>query len=313
MTMKCFVGIDVAKAHLDLCDTVTKRYLKFDNDRCGIKKCLRYLIGLQPLLIVLENTGGYERNLAVALDAEGMPVAVINPRQVRDFARATGRLAKTDRIDALVLATYAGTIQPKPRGIGSPLNRRMKDLVARRNQLIKMRTAEKNRCEHSRDKIIARSIKAVIRTINLQINKIEEELRQLVKSEFELQRKMECLMTVPGIAETTATMLLTELTELGSLNRRQIASLVGLAPMNRDSGQFRGKRMTGGGRSKVRTHLRMPILSARRYNPIIRTFYERLISNGKTKATAITAAMRKLLTIINTMMAKMENWNPKLA
>ncbi len=310
--MKCYVGIDVAKAYLDLCDTVKKKYMRFSNDRGGIKKCLRYLVGLQPQLIVLENTGGYERNLAIALNDKGLAVAVINPRQVRDFARATGRLAKTDRIDALVLATYAETIQPKPRGVGTPLNRRMKDLVARRNQLIKIRTAEKNRCEHSDDKTIARSIKAIVRTINQQLEKIENELHNLIHENVELQRKMKCLISIPGIAETTAIMLLTEVPELGSLNRRQVAALIGVAPMNRDSGIFRGKRMTGGGRSKVRSGLRMPILSARRFNPVIKEYYERLVVKGKTKAVAITASIRKLITIVNTIIAKNEQWKPKI-
>ena len=298
---------------MDLYDTVTTQHVQFDNNQSGIKKCVRYLVKLQPQLIVLENTGGYEKNLAIALDDNDLIVAVINPRQPRDFARATGRLAKTDRIDAMILATYAATLQPKPRGIGNHLNRRMKELVARRGQLVKIRTAEKNRCEHGHDKTIAQSIKAIIQAINRQLEKIENELHELVKSDTELQRKMKCLITIPGIASTTAIMLLTEVPELGYLNRRQIASLIGVAPMNRDSGNFRGKRMTGGGRCKVRTRLRMPILCARQHNPVIREFYERLVNKGKTKATAATASIRKLLTIMNTMMAKEEEWNPKTA
>jgi transposase len=287
--------------------------MRFDNNRSGIQKCLRYLVKLQPRLIVLENTGGYEQELAVALDAQDLTVAVINPRQARDFARATGRLAKTDRIDAVILATYAARLQPRPGGIGSPLNRRMKELVARRGQLIKMRTAEKNRCEHAHDKVIAQSLKAIIQAINRQLEKIEKELLQLVNSDAELQRKMKCLLTIPGIGEKTAIMLLTEVPELGCLNRRQIASLVGVAPMNRDSGVFRGKRMTGGGRSKVRASLRMPILSARRHNPVIREFYERLVNKGKIKSIATIASTRKMITIINTMITKNEEWNPKIA
>ena len=311
--MKCFVGIDVSKGHLDLYDTVTTKYVRFDNNRSGIQKCLRYLVKLQPQLIVLENTGGYEQEPAVALDARGLTVAVINPRRARDFARATGRLAKTDRIDAVILATYAARLQPRPGGIRSPLNRRMKELVARRGQLIKMRTAEKNRCEHGHDKVIAQSLKAIIQAINRQLEKIEQELLQLVKNDAQLQRSMKCLITIPGIGETTAIMLLTEVPELGTLNRREIASLVGVAPRNRDSGVFRGKRMTGGGRSRVRTSLRMPILSARRHNPVIREFYERLLSKGKLKSVAAIASTRKMITIINTMMAKNEEWNPKTA
>ena len=311
--MKCFVGIDVAKTHLDLYDTVTTRYVRFDNSSSGINKCLRYVVKLQPQLIVMENTGGYERDLAIALDTTGLRVAVINPRQSRDFARAMGRLAKTDRIDAMILATYASRIQPQPRGIGTRLSRRMQDLVRRRGQLVKMCTAEKNRREHLRDKVIAQSIGAVLRSLQLQLKKIEQELLDLVNSDPRLEQRMQRLITVPGIATTTAIMLLTEVPELGSLNRRQLASLIGVAPMNRDSGAFRGKRMTGGGRCRVRARLAMPILSARRHNPVIREFYERLVAKGKAKSTAVTASMRKLLTIVNTMMAKQEDWNPKTA
>lgn len=209
---------------------ITTKHMRFDNNQLGIKKCVRYLSELQPQLTVLENTGGYERNLAIALDAAGLTIAVINPRRVRDFARATGCLAKTDRLDARILATYAGSLQPKPRGIGTPISRRMKDLVARRGQLIKMRTAEKNRCEHCQDKVIVRSIKAIILVLDRQLGMIEKELSELVKTDADLQRKKELLISVPGIADTTAIMLLTEVPELGCLNRRQIASLIGVAP-----------------------------------------------------------------------------------
>jgi transposase len=310
--MKCFVGIDVAKAHLDVYESVTARYSRFDNNSSGIKQCVRRLLKLQPHMIVLENTGGYEQNLAIALDAKGLAVSVINPRKARDFARAAGRLAKTDRIDANVLAAYGQAMRPQPRGVGTPVSRQMKQLVARRNQLVKMCTAEKNRCEHGEDKAVAQSIKAVLRTLNQQLQKIEMKLLELVKSDQELLRKMKCLISVPGIAETTAIMLLTEVPELGTLNRRQLASLIGLAPMNRDSGIFRGKRMTGGGRRTVRARLRMPTVCACQHNPVIRDFYKRLVANGKSKATAITASLRKLLSIVNTMMANNQCWNPKM-
>lgn len=310
--MKCFVGIDVAKAHLDLYDTATTKYVQFNNDQPGIKKCLRYLTKLEPELVVLENTGGYEMNLAVALEAMEFAVAVINPRHSRDFARATGRLAKTDRIDAKILATYAAALLPKPRGVGSPLHRRMKELVARRNQLIKMRTAEMNRREHSHDKIVVKSIKDNVRHFEQQLKSIENELLELVMSDSELQSKMKSLITIPGIAETTAVMLLTEVPELGQLNRRQIAHLIGVAPINRDSGTLRGKRMTGGGRRTVRTRLYMPTLVACHHNPVLKSFYQRLLKNGKSKMCALVAAMRKLITIVNSIIAKGETWKPKL-
>jgi len=310
--MNSYVGIDVAKAHVDLYDTVTEHHVRFENNGPGIRKCINLLISLTPRLIVLESTGGYELDLAVALTKASLPSAVVNPRQVRNFGRAVGRLAKTDQIDAVLLAQYAATIQPPQRPTRDRRSRQMKALVARRQQLVKMRTAEINRCEHIRDKVIAGSINAITRTIDRELKKIELRLMVLIKQLPELKQKMQALLSVPGIGQTTATMLLTEVPELGQLNRRQIAALIGVAPINRDSGTFRGKRMTGGGRQAVRTRLYMPTVVACHHNPVLQQFYERLLLNGKTKMTALVAAMRKLLTIINTMIAKGEDWKPKL-
>jgi transposase len=311
--MNGFVGIDVAKAHVDLYDSSTRQHVRLANDRSGIKKCVKQLSSLSPQLIVLENTGGYELDLAVALDEASLPVAVVNPRQVRDFGRAVGRLAKTDQIDALLLARYAATIKPPRRPLGDRGHRQMKALVARRQQLVKMHTAETNRCEHGHDKSIARSINAIVRTIERERAKIEQQLAELIDQQPELTQKRKALLSVPGIGPTTATMLLTEVPELGQLNRRQIAALIGVAPINRDSGSFRGKRMTGGGRKAVRTRLYMPTVVACHHNPVLIRFYQRLLQKGKPKMTALVAAMRKLLTIINTMVAKGENWKPNLA
>jgi transposase len=310
--MKTYVGIDVAKAHVDVYDTIVKSHVRYENNRAGIKKCVRYLISLQPELIVLESTGGYEVELALALNQASLPVAVVNPRRVRDFGRAVGQLAKTDRIDAVLLARYAATIQPSRQTYPNRHSRRMKALIARRGQLVKMRVAETNRQEHIHDRVIARSISAIIKTLDSEIDKTEQELKALICEIPELQQKMQSLLSVPGIGQTTAIMLLTELPELGQINRRQVAALIGLAPLNRDSGTFRGKRMTGGGRRAVRTRLYMPTVVACHYNPVLKQFYQRLLEKGKTKMTALVAAMRKLLTIINTMIAKGENWNPKL-
>jgi len=310
--MNSYVGIDVAKAHVDLYDTVTERHIRFENNGSGIRKCVSLLISLTPQLIVLESTGGYELDLAVALTEASLPAAVVNPRQVRNFGRAVGRLAKTDQIDAILLAQYAATIKPPRRATRDRNGRQMKALVARRQQLVKMRTAEINRCEHIRDKVIAGSINAITRTIDRELKKIEQRLVILIEQLPELKRKMQALLSVPGIGPTTATMLLTEVPELGQLNRRQIAALIGVAPINRDSGTFRGKRMTGGGRQAVRTRLYMPTVVACHHNPVLQQFYERLLQNGKTKMTALVAAMRKLLTIINNMLAKGENWIPQL-
>lgn len=308
--MSCFVGIDVAKGYFDLYADVDKRHLRFENNQTGIKKCVKRLGSLKPQLIVLENTGGYELDLAIALNEASLPAAVVNPRQVRDFGRATGRLAKTDRIDAMLLAQFAAAIKPPRRALP---DRGMKALVARRRQLIRMRMAEANRREHLHDKAIARSINAIVRTIERELKKIEDQLERHINCQAELQRKKEALTSVPGIGSTTATMLLVEVPELGQLNRHQIAALIGVAPINRDSGNFRGKRMTGGGRRDVRRCLYMSTVVACHHNPVLKLFYERLIKNGKAKMTALIAAMRKLITIINSMLAKGESWNPKLA
>jgi transposase len=311
--MNGFSGIDVAKAHVDLYDDSIQKHRRFENGRAGINKCLKWLLSLQPQLIVVESTGGYELDLVVALDEASLPVVVVNPRQVRDFGRALGRLAKTDQIDAALLAQYAATVQPPCRRLPDRHRRQMKALVARRRQLVNMRTAELNRREHVHDKAIARSLSAVIRTLDRELEKVEQQVTDLITQRPELRQKMQVLISVPGIGETTAAMLITELPELGELNRRQIAALTGVAPINRDSGNFRGKRMTGGGRRGVRTRLYMPTVVACHHNLVLKPFYERLLQKGKAKMTALVAAMRKLLTIINTMIAKGESWKPKMA
>ena len=310
--MNSYIGIDIAKGHVDVYDTGTEQHRRYENSRAGIGRCVKYIISLRPQLIVLESTGGYELDLAVALDESSLPVVVVNPRQVRDFGRATGRLAKTDKIDAVLLARYAAVMKPPRRVLRDRRSLRMKALVARRRQLVAMRTAEINRREHSRDKLIAKSINAIIRTIDREQQKVETELSRLIAEIPELQQKMKTLLSVPGIGQTTAIMLITEVPELGQLNRRQVAALAGVAPINRDSGNFRGKRMTGGGRRGVRSRLYMPTVVACHHNPILKSFYKRLLQKGKAKMTALVAVMRKLLTIINSMLANKQTWKPKL-
>ena len=309
--MTTYIGIDVAKRFFDLYDTAAQKHDHFENTPTGIRECVTQLAACTPALIVLENTGGYETDLAVALQAAGLPVAVVNPRRIRDFARASGQLAKTDKIDALMIARYAETLQPPPRGVWDAQTRIIKGLVARRHQLVEMRTAEKNRLEHARDAAIAKSIGAVIKTFERELDKVERQLRDRITGTPELQQKAEQLKSVPGIGDTTAMMLIAEVPELGQLNRRQIAALIGVAPINRDSGTFRGKRMTGGGRRGVRARMYMPTLVAIQFNPVIREFYQRLVNNGKSKMTAVVTAMRKLLTILNSMIAKNQHWKPK--
>ena len=311
MSTAVVVGIDVAKASLDVC--VLPHGEQF---HCTTKpRCLQRLAArlgqLQPACVALEATGGYELPLVVELQAAGLPVVVLNPRRVRDFARATGRLAKTDRLDALVIAQYADQQHPPVRPVPDEAARRLKALVARQQQLQAAHVAEQNRLEHAYDRPVRRSIKTMLRTLERQLDELEELIRQTVAANPAWQQKAARIDAVPGLGEKTAAVLVATLPELGHLNRRQIAALVGVAPINRDSGQFRGKRMTGGGRGQVRTALYMPMLAAIRCNPVLRRYYRHLVDKGKLKMVALVACMRKLLVILNTMFKTDQDWNPK--
>lgn len=308
---RIYIGIDVSKKSFDLYRLPDEHHQIFDNDKEGIKACLKTMkTRLQPL-VALESTGGYERELALALHQAGIPTAVVNPRRIRDFAKACGQLAKTDKIDARMIATYAATLKPPARGVLDVHRQELKALVARRGQLVKMHTAELNRMEHSFDETVADSINAILCAIEAQQETVEKQIEKHIDNTPEFKRCKSILLSVPGIGETTACMLVSEVPELGRLNRREIASLIGVAPVNRDSGSFRGKRMTGGGRRHVRTSLFMPTLVAIQHNPSIRFFYQRLLDNGKEKMTAVIACMRKFLTILNTMVAHQEYWRQK--
>lgn len=311
--MENYVGIDVAKHTFDLCCLPQNENLQFENNTKGIREAGRLLKRLKPDLIVMEATGGYEAILAAELYSRGLPVAVVNPARIRAFARANGQLAKTDKLDAAVIAMFAAKMQPPARERIDENCRLMKALVARRDQLIGMRTAENNRQEHVFDKVIAQSLNRILKTIGREIERIEETIRRELGDMPELKAKAQIIESAPGLGETTAAMLVTEVPELGRLNRREIAMLIGVAPINRDSGTFRGKRMTGGGRRDVRARLFMPTLVAIRHNSVIRRFYEHLLEKGKTKMTAIIACMRKLITILNIMVARNQAWNPNPA
>jgi len=311
--MENYVGIDISKRYFDIHCLPEAKQLRFENNRNGISQCLKFLSENKPKLTVMESTGGYEMALACQLQAAGLAIAVVNPRQIRNFAKAVGQIAKTDKIDAKIIAKYASIIQPPSREIINGKSRQLMNLVARREQLSKMHVEECNRMEHAVDKSVISSIRAILKVIERQIGDIDEQISDHIEQDQNLKRKSDIVSSAPGVGNTTAFMLVTKLPELGTLNRRQIAALVGLAPMNRDSGTFRGKRMTGGGRGSIRTGLFMPTLVATRYNPVIRQFYQRLIAAGKKKMTAVIAAMRKLLTILNSMVAKNEYWNPKNA
>lgn len=309
--MATYVGIDIAKHTFDLAFEPKQKARHFDNDPSGIRQCCTILKQLQPALIVMEPTGGYEVAAQTKLQAAGLSVAVINARQIRDFAKACGRLAKTDKLDAQMIARFAAVMQPDAQKPIDAQTRVLKALVARRRQLVQMHTAEANRMEHAQDRGIERSIRAMLRLLEKQIDSANQKIHEHVEGIPKLKKKTERLLSAPAIGPTTAALLVTELPELGQLNRRQIAALVGVAPINRDSGTYRGKRMTGGGRKDLRARLFMPTLCAIRCNPPIRDFYQRLCNSGKTKMTAVVAAMRKLLTILNAMLKKNESWNPK--
>jgi transposase len=307
------VGIDVAKASLDVYLLPSGTPWHCTTKARSLQRLAARLQKLQPTRVALESTGGYEVPLVAELQAAGLPVVLLNPRWVRDFARSTGRLAKTDRLDAEVIAQYAARVQPEVRPVPDPAMRRLKALVARQQQLQAARVAEKNRLEHAHDRPIRRSIQTMIRLLDRELSEIERLIHQAVATHPAWQQKAERLDAVPGLGEKTAALLVATLPELGQLNRRQIAALVGVAPLNRDSGTLRGKRMTGGGRKTIRTALYMPVLSAIRYNPVLRSFYRRLLDRGKQKMVAIVACMRKLLVILNTMFKTDQPWRPQTA
>ena len=310
--MRNCIGIDVAKQYFDLHILKTGQDKRMENSPDGIRKCVAICNKIKPDLIAMEATGGYELTLAATLQAEGFTVAVVNPRRIRDFAKAAGQIAKTDRLDARIIAQFAATMEPMPTEQFSELTQKLKALVARRSQLVGLHTAESNRLEHAEGKEIRRSISAVLKVIEAQLNTIDQQIRGHIENMPRLRQRTEILNSVPGIGPTTANMLVTELPELGQLNRRQIAALVGVAPMARDSGTFRGKRMTGGGRKKIRSRLFMPTLVAVRYNPILRAYYNKLLSREKCKMVALVAVMRKLICILNTMARNNQQWNPNL-
>jgi transposase len=305
------VGIDIAKYSFDLHLLPEGKTAHYRNDTQGIQQCRQFLLQVRPERIVLEATGGYELALTLDLQTAALPVIVVNPRRVREYARSQGLLAKTDQIDARILAEFAQS--PQVRELPDAQGRQRMELLARKRQLVETHVAERNRLEHAAERTVVHSIRRILLVVEKEIAKLDKQIAALIAADPQLQRKAEICDSTPGIATATAAVLVTELPELGRVNRREIATLVGLAPMNRDSGQFRGKRTTGGGRVRVRSALYMPMLTVIRCNPVIRQFYLRLLDHGKSKMTALVAAMRKLLTILNTMIKNNQLWNPKIA
>lgn len=302
-----FVGIDVSQDHLDV------QFFQGDAFRCpntpqGVRQLLQKLPAPGTVLSVVEATGGYERTLVTDLVVAGHAVSVVNPRQVRDYAKALGFLAKTDRIDALVIARYAEHAQPRPVAKTQEKQAQLDELVTRRRQLIEHRTAESNRIKLSCNKEVRRSLKRLTEVLNQDLKRIDNEILKLVESHDDWQQRYQQLKSVPGVGEVTAVTLVAELPELGQLNRQEIAALVGVAPMNQDSGQFRGQRRIQGGRAALRATLYMAALSAAKHNPVLREFSQRLKAQGKKPKVVLTACMRKLLVILNAMVKSNTHW-----
>jgi transposase len=307
-----FVGIDVAKETVEVAVRPAGERWGARNDEEGRKELVRRLRKLAPTLVVMEATGGYEVELALALTEAGLGVRVVNPRQVRDFAKGRGLLAKTDCLDAGILAEYAETYRPEARLLPDEQAREMAALLARRRQLLDMRTAEKNRLEHARGEVRKR-ILAHVAWLESEIDRIERNLDDKIRRSPLYVEKNERLQSVPGVGKQTALALILNLPELGTLNRKQIAALAGVAPFNRDSGMNRGKRTVWGGRANVRAVLYMAAVVASRHNKVIRAFYKKLLAAGKPKKLALTACMRRLLTILNAMTRARSSWAPSLA
>ena len=297
-----FVGIDVSKAQLDMALRPEGRF-SASNDEAGFAQILERLKAAPPTLVVLEATGGLEIPITGVLAAAGVPVVVVNPRQVRDFAKATGKLAKTDTLDAQVLAHFAEVLRPLP----DAQTQALAALLARRRQLVEMLTAEKNRLSSAHTPV-RKSLRTHIVWLERELSHTDRDLAHAIRESPVWREKDDLLQSVPGIGPVGTSTLLANLPELGTLTGKQIAALVGVAPLNRDSGTWRGKRTVWGGRAQVRAILYMSALTATRFNPVIRVFYQRLCAAGKAKKVALTACMRKLLIILNAMMKHRTRW-----
>jgi transposase len=311
---EAYAGVDVSKERLEVCVLRSRGAKEGDvtfgvsNDPAGTQTLLARLAKERPALVILEATGGFQRPVAAALAAAGLPIAVVNPRQARDFARATGRLAKTDRIDAQILARFAQAVRPAPRPVSEEEAQALAEIMARRRQVVGMLTAENNRLRAATTKSVRRRLQAHVRWLEKELSRTDRELEEAISKSLTWRENEELLRGVPGVGPVVARTLLAELPELGSLPPKQLAALVGVAPLNRDSGAFRGRRAVWGGRATVRAALYMGALVATRHNPQIKEFYERLLSAGKPRKVALVACMRKLLIILNAMLKNRTPW-----
>jgi transposase len=303
-----FVGIDVSKARVDVHVRPDGAAFGSTTDPEGLGALVARLRPLSPCLVVLEASGGYEGVVAAALTEAGLPVAIVNPRQVRKFAGAIGRLAKTDAIDAAVIAHFAQAVRPTAWPLPDDLSVRLAELMARRRQLVVMINAEKQRLAKAQDRIAQRSFTALLKSLEAERARIDRAIDKLIEASPLWCAQQDLLKSVPGIGNVVARTLIAELPELGRVDRHQIAALAGVAPMNRDSGRYRGKRKIQGGRVEVRAPLYMACLVAIRHNPVLKPFYRRLRDAGKPARLALVAAMRKLLTILNAMLRDGKSW-----
>ena len=302
-----YVGIDVAKAQLDVAVRPVDEGWVVSNDDAGVRQLVSRLKTLEPVIVVLEASGGIELPLVASMAVEELPVVVVNPRQVRDFARATGKLAKTDSLDAAVLAHFGEAVKPPVRPLRDAETQALNSLAARRHQVMSMIVSENNRLGTAATAVCPR-IEAHIEWLQRELDDLDRDLRQTLRQSPVWREKDDLLRTVPGVGEQVSLTLLAYLPELGALDRRQIAALVGVAPFNRDSGTMRGRRTIWGGRARVRAALYMGALVATRHNPVIKDFYLRLLAAGKPKKVALTACMRKLLVILNSMLKHRSAW-----
>ena len=312
MDSSIFVGIDVAKAHLDLAVRPTGEQWRVRHDEPGIAAVVDRLAGLAPTLVALEATGGREVGLVAALVAAGVPVAVVNPRQVRRFAQAVGQLAKTDALDAQLLARFADVVRPAPRPVPAAEAQRLSALLERRQQVVAMITAERQRLETAIPAVQAR-IRAHLHWLEAEVADLDRQLHDAVQASPAWREREDLLRSVPGVGPTTAFTLLADLPELGRLGRKAIAALVGVAPLACDSGTLRGRRLVWGGRARVRSVLYMATLVATRHNPVIRAFYAKLCAAGKPKKVALVACMHKLLLILNAILRQGSPWSAPAA
>lgn len=313
MSADFVVGIDVSKAQLEVGVLPTGEVWQTRNELQAISDLATRLLELAPKLVVLEATGGLEIAVAAVLSRSDLPVVVVNPRQVREFARAMGRLAKTDKIDALILALFGERVRPERRPLPDDVAQAFDSLLARRRQLVLMLAEEKNRLQQARSSEVRSGIQRHMRWLESEIKGVERGLTDSVRKSPIWRAKDDLLRSVPGVGPVTSFTALADLPELGRLSRKQIASLVGVAPHACDSGTLRGKRMTWGGRASMREALYMAALAASRFNPVLRAFYQRLLAAGKPRKLALVACMRKLLTVLNAIIRDGKPWNPQTA